>query len=474
MPDSTVKPWAGRFAGATDGAVEAFTASVHFDGRLYPYDIAGSQAHARGLQKAGMLSAEECETLVRGLQKVRDDIEAGRIEWDPALEDVHMNIEARLVDEVGEVGKKLHTGRSRNDQVATDLRLYARDAQAQLEGRVHELQCALAACAEAEAETLMPGFTHLQTAQPITLGHHLLAWYEMLRRDRARLADAHRRTGTLPLGSAALAGSGYAVDRRYVAELLGFEAVSDNSLDAVSDRDFVVETCTAISLLMVHLSRMAEEIILWASPGFGFVRLPDALCTGSSLMPQKKNPDVLELIRGKSARVCGHVQALLMLMKAQPLAYNRDNQEDKEPLFDSVDTALGCVAMLAAVVQGMEFDRERMRQAAGADYAVATDLADALVARGIAFRDAHHATGRIVAHAAERGVPLHELDAAEVRAFSTAIDAELLAGLTPRNSVEARRLHGGTAPEQVRERAAQAQTELDAGPLLKSAPGAFG
>ncbi len=465
MPDSTTKPWQGRFAQATDAQVEAYTSSVHFDGRLYPYDIQGSQAHARGLLKAGVLSEAECTTLVEGLQQVRDDLDAGRIQWDPALEDVHMNIEAQLVKAVGDVGKKLHTGRSRNDQVATDLRLYTRTAQAQLDEQLHQLQSALVTRAQAEAETVMPGLTHLQTAQPVTLGHHLLAWYEMLRRDRARLADAFQRTNTLPLGAAALAGSGYAIDRHYVAELLGFEAVSDNSLDAVSDRDFVIETCATLSLLMVHLSRMAEEIILWVSPHFKFASLPDELCTGSSLMPQKKNPDVLELVRGKSARVCGNLQAVLMLMKAQPLAYNRDNQEDKEPLFDSMDTALHSVAMLQTAVAALQFDYERMAEAAGADYAVATDLADALVARGVAFRDAHHITGQLVAHAEQQGVRLDELELAQAQTFSSVIDAELLASLTVQASVAARNLHGGTAPQQVHERVAQAQEELSTGSL---------
>ena len=404
MPESNKKPWAGRFARATDGEVEAFTVSVQFDARLYSYDIQGSQAHARGLQQAGALSAEECETLLAGLDKVRARIEAGEVEWDPALEDVHMNIESLLVAEVGEVGKKLHTGRSRNDQVATDLRLYARAAQAELDAAVLTLQSVLVERAEAEADTLMPGFTHLQSAQPVTLGHHLLAWHEMLKRDRERLVDAYRRTNRLPLGAGALAGSGYALDRKHVAGLLGFETVCDNSLDAVSDRDFVIETVATASLLMVHLSRMAEEIILWASPPFGWAILPDEYCTGSSLMPQKRNPDVLELIRGKSARVCGHLQALLMLMKAQPLAYNRDNQEDKEPLFDSVDTALACLSMLGAVVRAMEFDRARMAEAAGHGYSTATDLADALVAQGVAFRDAHRITGQIVARAIEQGM----------------------------------------------------------------------
>ncbi len=465
MPDSTAKPWAGRFAQATDSQVEAFTASVHFDQRLYPYDIQGSVAHARALRRAGVISEEECETLVEGLARTRARIDAGEVEWDPGLEDVHMNIEAMLVAEVGEVGKKLHTGRSRNDQVATDLRLYVRAEQARLDAEAHALQSILVERAEVEAETLMAGFTHLQTAQPITLGHHLLAWHEMLRRDRQRLAEAFRRANVLPLGAAALAGSGYPLDRRYVADLLGFDDLCDNSLDAVSDRDFAIETCAVLGILMVHLSRIAEEIILWASPAFGWVDLPDEHCTGSSLMPQKKNPDVLELVRGKSARVVGNLQALLTLMKAQPLAYNRDNQEDKEPLFDSLDTARACLSILGPLARAMTFDRKRLREAAAGGYSTATDLADALVARGVAFRDAHRVTGKIVAHAVERGVTLDALKLEEARRFSPAIDAELLKSLTPEQSVAARGLHGGTAPDAVRARVARAREELAAGPL---------
>ena len=465
MSDSILKPWGGRFARATDRAVEDFTASLPFDAELYAFDIRGSQAHVRGLGRAGVLDEAEQAALLAGLDAVREKLDAGAAEFDPGLEDVHMNIEALLVAEIGELGKKLHTGRSRNDQVATDLRLYARAAQEELDAAVLRLQETLVARAEAEADTVMPGFTHLQAAQPVTLGHHLLAWHEMLRRDRLRLADARARTNHSPLGAGALAGSGYALDREYTAELLGFAEPCRNSLDAVSDRDFALDTCMAAAVLMVHLSRMAEEIVLWLSPGFRFAALPDEYCTGSSLMPQKKNPDALELIRGKSARACGALQALLMLMKGQPLAYNRDNQEDKEPLFDAARTALGAVPMMAAAVGALEFDRARLRELAAAGHATATDLADALVARGVAFRDAHRVTGELVAHAAAQGKALAELTVEEARQFSAEIDAEMLAGLTAERSVAARTLLGGTAPEAVRREVARAKEELAKGSL---------
>ncbi len=465
MSDSILKPWGGRFARAPERAVEEFTSSLPFDAALYAFDIQGSQAHVRGLSRAGVLDEAEQAALLAGLDAVREKIESGAVEFDPALEDVHMNVEALLVAEIGELGKKLHTGRSRNDQVATDLRLYARAAQEELDAAVHGLQETLVARAEAEADTVMPGFTHLQAAQPVTLGHHLLAWHEMLRRDRQRLAEAHARTNHSPLGAGALAGSGYALDREYTARLLGFAEPCRNSLDAVSDRDFALDTCMAVAALMVHLSRMAEEIVLWLSPGFRFAALPDEYCTGSSLMPQKKNPDALELVRGKSARACGALQTLLTLMKGQPLAYNRDNQEDKEPLFDAARTALGAAPMMAAAVGALEFDRARMRELAAEGYATATDLADALVARGAAFRDAHRITGELVAYASERGKALAELTAAEARKFSAEIDAEMLAGLTPERSVAARTLLGGTAPEAVRREVARAKEELAKGTL---------
>ncbi|MCR4301914.1 MAG: argininosuccinate lyase, partial [Sulfuricaulis sp.] len=335
------KPWSGRFTEPTDAVVEAFTASVHFDWRLYVYDIMGSIAHAQMLAKVGVLTKKECEAIVKGLQDIEVEIDAGKFVWSEALEDVHMNIEARLIQRIGETGKKLHTGRSRNDQVATDLRLYLRDGIDVVVHAIGQLQLAILDVAEREAVTPAPGYTHLQVAQPITFGHHLLAWFEMLARDTQRLQDCRQRVNIMPLGSAALAGTSFPIDRAYAAKLLGFEAASENSLDAVSDRDFAIEFVSAAALLMMHLSRMSEELVLWSSSQFGFVELSDAYCTGSSLMPQKKNPDVPELVRGKTGRVNGHLVALLTLMKAQPLAYNKDNQEDKEPVFDTFDTVLG-------------------------------------------------------------------------------------------------------------------------------------
>ena len=444
------KPWGGRFSELTDLLVEAFTESVSFDWRLYPHDIEGSIAHARMLAKARVLKRVEAAKIIKGLQSIRRDIEAGRFRWDPALEDVHMNIEQRLTERIGEVGKKLHTGRSRNDQVATDLRLYLRAEIDKLSGLLERASTRLLDLAEREAATIMPGFTHLQIAQPVTFGHHLLAWREMLERDRARLADCRKRVNVLPLGSAALAGTVYPIDRAYTAQLLGFDAVSENSLDAVSDRDFAIEFAGACALLMVHLSRMCEELILWVSPMFGFVTLPDRFCTGSSIMPQKKNPDVPELIRGNTGRVVGGLMALLTLMKAQPLAYNRDNQEDKPTLFDTVDTVTECLHVFGELVPAIRVNREACRAAAARGYSTATDLADYLVRKGLPFREAHHAVGRTVAHAAGRGVDLAELTLDELRGFAPAIGKDVYAHLTLEGSVRARDHVGGTAPAQVR------------------------
>src|SRR5436190_5444632 len=373
------KLWGGRFGETTDRAVARFTASVDVDRRLYHHDILGSVAHVRMLAQVGVLTTKERDQIVQGLEQIESDIEAGRFAWNDELEDVHTNIEARLTERIGEVGKKLHTARSRNDQVATDLRLYVRDGIDAVRDAVKRLQQAILARAESEADTIMPGFTHLQVAQPVTLGHHLLAWFEMLERDRARLLDARARVNVLPLGAAALAGTSFPIDRAYTAKLLGFDAVAENSIDAVSDRDFAVEFVAACATLMMHLSRMSEEIILWSSPLIGFVELADAYCTGSSIMPQKKNPDVAELVRGKSARVQGHLTTLLALMKAQPLAYNRDNQEDKVAVFDTFDTTLASVEVYAGLIETASFNRHRMAHAAALGYATATDLADYLV-----------------------------------------------------------------------------------------------
>src|SRR3990170_4040031 len=403
------KPWGGRFTEPTDAGVEAFTASVGFDRRLYRQDIAGSIAHAPMLAPVGGLTAAERDALVNGLKEIEIEIEAGGFAWSAALEDVHMNIEARLTDRIGDLGKKLHTARSRNDQVATDLRLYLREGIDAADAAVERLQEAIVEVAEREAGTLMPGFTHLQIAQPVTFGHHLLAWFEMLARDRERLRDCRRRVNIMPLGAAALAGTSFPIDRDYTAKLLGFDPPAENSLDAVSDRDFVLEFVSAAALVMLHLSRMAEELILWSSSQFDFIELSDAFCTGSSIMPQKKNPDVPELVRGKSARVFGHLVALLALMKAQPLAYNKDNQEDKEPLFDTVDTVRDCTAVFAGLVAGLEPLAGPMRAAALEGHATATDLADYLVRKGVPFRDAHGVVARAVREAEAAGVNLAAL-----------------------------------------------------------------
>jgi argininosuccinate lyase len=450
QPGPRGKPWGGRFSELTDVLVEAFTESVSFDWRLYAHDIEGSIAHARMLAKVGVLTRSEASRITAGLARIRRDIEAGRLRWDPALEDVHMNIETRLIERVGEVGKKLHTGRSRNDQVATDLRLYLRSEIDKLDGLLARCGARLLDLAEREADTVMPGFTHMQIAQPVTFGHHMLAWREMLERDRARLFDCRGRVNVLPLGAAALAGTVYPIDRAYVARLLGFESVAENSLDAVSDRDFAVEFASACALLMVHLSRMCEELILWVNPLFGFVTLPDRFCTGSSIMPQKKNPDVPELIRGNTGRVVGGLVALLTLMKGQPLAYNRDNQEDKPTLFDTVDTVTECLHVFGEMIPAITVDRQACRAAAVRGYSTATDLADYLVRKGVPFRDAHHAVGSAVAHAAKKQVDLAALGLDELRRFSRAIGKDVYAVLTPEGSVRARNHVGGTAPVQVR------------------------
>ena len=455
-----VKPWAGRFNEPTDAFVEAFTASVDFDRRLYRYDIQGSIAHASMLARQGILSEAERDTIVAGLERIRERIEGGAFQWSVSLEDVHMNVESALIVDVGEVGKKLHTGRSRNDQVATDVRLYLRDEIAAVRVGIRRLQQALLDLAEREIETILPGFTHLQTAQPVTFGHHLMAWLEMLERDAERMADCARRMNVMPLGAAALAGTTYPLDRHYTAELLGFDRPAENSLDAVSDRDFAIEFCAAASILMMHLSRFSEELVIWSSAQFGFVELSDSFCTGSSIMPQKKNPDVPELVRGKSGRIFGHLIALLTLMKGQPLAYNKDNQEDKEPLFDTVDNLKGCLKVFADMVPVMRPNREAMRAAALKGYATATDLADYLVRKGLPFRDAHKVVGQAVARGIELGKDLAEFSLEELQGFSDRIDGDVFEVLTLEGSVAARNHIGGTAPEQVRAAIGRARERL--------------
>ncbi len=454
------KLWGGRFAESTDALVEAFSESVSFDQRLYRQDIAGSIAHARMLGKVKVLKAEEVDAIVEGLEAIRADIEVGDFVWSSQLEDVHMNIESALTERIGEAGKKLHTGRSRNDQVATDVRLYLRDAIDVLDAGIASLQSALVELALREADTVMPGFTHMQVAQPISFGHHMLAWFEMIARDRARLADCRQRVNILPLGSAALAGTTYPIDRAYVAEQLGFDAVTENSLDAVSDRDFAIEFTAAASILMMHLSRWSEELILWASSAFGFVNLPDRFCTGSSIMPQKKNPDVPELVRGKTGRVYGDLTTLLTLMKGQPLAYNRDNQEDKEPLFDAIDTVTASVRLFAAMLPNIQVNAERCRLAAAQGFSTATDLADYLVRKGLPFRDAHAVVGRAVQLGVKQGKDLAELSLEQLQQFSAVISEDVYAVLTLEGSLAARDHVGGTAPKQVRAAATRAKSRI--------------
>lgn len=460
--DQPIKPWGGRFSEATDAFVERFTASVGFDYRLYHHDINGSIAHATMLAGVGVLTEAERDQIIDGLEKIRAEIIAGQFAWSVSLEDVHMNIEAVLTQRIGITGKKLHTGRSRNDQVATDIRLYLRDEIDGIAKELIRLQQGLLDLAEREADTIMPGFTHLQTAQPVTFGHHLLAWFEMLQRDYGRLMDCRKRTNQSPLGAAALAGTTYPIDRAYTAQLLGFETPTENSLDSVSDRDFAIEFCAFASLLMTHLSRASEELVLWTSSQFNFIHLPDRFCTGSSIMPQKKNPDVPELVRGKTGRVNGHLVALLTLMKSQPLAYNKDNQEDKEPLFDAIDTVKDCLRAFADMVPAIQPRKENMYEAAKRGFSTATDLADYLVRKGVPFRDAHEVVGKSVAHGVATGKDLSEMTLEELRQFSAQIEADVFAVLTLEGSVAARNHLGGTAPTQVKAAVQRARAKLTA------------
>lgn len=460
MSEQTNMMWGGRFEEAVDAFVQAFTASVTFDQRMYAQDIAGSIAHATMLAKVGVLTTDEKDLIIQGLQQVKSNIETGKMTWSVAREDVHMNIESELTDAIGYVGKKLHTGRSRNDQVATDIRLYLRDAIDVLANEVRRLQSGLVTLAEREAHTIMPGFTHLQTAQPITFGHHMLAWAEMLERDHERLMDCRKRTNSLPLGAAALAGTTYPIDREYTASLLGFERVCQNSLDAVSDRDFAIEFTSVASIIMMHLSRFSEELILWTSAQFNFIHLPDRFCTGSSIMPQKKNPDVPELVRGKSGRVFGHLIALLTLMKGQPLAYNKDNQEDKEPLFDTIDTLQGSLRAFADMMPAVKVRADNTRNAALQGFATATDLADYLVKQGIPFRDAHEMVGKAVGYGVSTGKDLSEMSLDEIRQFAPNAQTDVFDVLTLEGSVAARDHLGGTAPNQVLAQVARWKKQL--------------
>ena len=464
MSDATPPPklWAGRFTEPTDALVERFTESVSVDHRIAKHDIRGSIAHATMLAAVGVLSEADRDAIVSGLEAILADVEAGAFEWRTSLEDVHMNVESALTERIGDAGKRLHTGRSRNDQAATGVRLFVREALDDVAGAVRALQGVILAIAEREADTVLPGFTHLQPAQPVTFGHHMLAWFEMLERDAERFAECRRRVNRMPLGAAALAGTPYPIDRAMTAGLLGFDGLCENSIDAVSDRDFAIELASGCALTMMHLSRMSEELVLWVSAPFGFVELGDAWCTGSSIMPQKKNPDVPELVRGKSARVIGHLNALLVLMKGQPLAYNRDNQEDKAPLFDTVDTVLDCLRVFAGMLGTLECRRERMREAARLGYMTATDLADYLVRKAVPFRDAHEAVGRAVRRAVETDRDLSEMSLEELRTFSPVVENDVFEVLTLDGSVAARNHVGGTAPTQVRAAIVRAKAKLAA------------
>ena len=460
--EETSKLWGGRFSEPTDSFVQRFTASVSFDQRMAEQDIEGSLAHAAMLSSIGVLSDEELGQINTGLEQIRGEIAGGTFNWSIELEDVHMNIEARLTELVGSAGKKLHTGRSRNDQVATDIRLYLRAAIDSTSAELSRLQTGLVTLAEEQADTIMPGFTHLQTAQPVSFGHHLLAWNEMLERDYGRLQDCRERMNECPLGAAALAGTSYPLDREHTARALGFHKPSENSLDSVSDRDFAIEFCSFAALLLTHMSRISEELVLWTSSQFNFVELPDRFCTGSSIMPQKKNPDVPELVRGKVGRVNGHLVSLLTLMKSQPLAYNKDNQEDKEPLFDTVDTVLDCLRAFADMLPAIKPNKQVMREAARRGFSTATDLADYLVGRGLPFRDAHEVVGKAVAHGVATDTDLADMSLETLQGFSADIQEDVFMVLTLEGSVAARNHHGGTAPEQVRAAARRATERIDA------------
>ena len=452
----------GRLNKAADKLVTKYTASIPFDWRLYQHDIAGSIAHAKMLAGQGIIAPKEAESIISGLKAIKAEIEQGKFQFKPELEDIHLNIEACLMDKIGEAGGKLHTARSRNDQVALDLRLWAKEAIAETRSKLKELQRALLDLAQANKEVAMPGYTHLQPAQPVLLAHHLLAYFEMLQRDIDRFGDCLKRTDVMPLGSGALGGVGYNIDREFLARELGFSEISQNSLDAVSDRDFVIEYEAAASLAMMHLSRLAEEIILWSSAEFNFIELDDAYATTSSIMPQKKNPDVAELVRGKTGRLYGHLTAMLTTMKALPLAYNRDMQEDKEGFFDCVDTLLATLEVVAGIIKTIGVKKENMKQATQRGYLLATDLADYLVKKGKAFRSAHNTVGKLVNYAAQKGKALNELSLAEYKQFSP-LFGEDARSITTETSIAARDNTGGTAPKQVNKALARARKIVSGG-----------
>ncbi len=444
------KTWSGRFNEPVSELVKKYTGSIDFDKRLAKWDIDGSLAHAEMLKRVGVLSEQDLAAIQQGMAEIIEDIKSGSLEWSLDLEDVHMNIERRLTDKIGDAGKRLHTGRSRNDQVATDIRLWLRDEITVIQDLIQGLQASLLDLAEQNVDVVMPGFTHLQVAQPVSFGHHMLAYVEMLGRDFERMVDCRKRVNRMPLGAAALAGTTYSIDRSITAELLGFEQICQNSLDAVSDRDFAIEFTAAASLVMVHLSRLSEELILWMSPRVGFIDIADRFCTGSSIMPQKKNPDVPELVRGKTGRVVGHLMGMIVLMKSQPLAYNKDNQEDKEPLFDTVDTLVDTLRIYADMMRGVTVKADNMRAAVMQGFAMATDLADYLVKKGMPFRDSHEVVARAVRFADDKGVDLSELAFVDLAQFSDLIAEDVFEHLTPEGALNARDHIGGTAPAQVR------------------------
>jgi len=454
------KPWSGRFREATDSLVESFTASIQFDRILYAYDIRGSIAHCRMLKKQKIIAPAEADSIIAGLKEIEQEIGKGKMPFSARLEDVHMHIESRLIQKIGPTGGKLHTARSRNDQVALDVSLYLRDAVIDSVRLLDRLQETLLAMAENYISASMPGFTHLQHAQPVLFAHHLMAYYEMFKRDRERMESCFARVNRMPLGAAALAGTPYPIDREYVAKLLGYPRVTANSIDSVSDRDTLIEFCSAGAVAMMHLSRFCEELIMWSSPEFQFIELPDSFCTGSSIMPQKKNPDVAELVRGKTGRVYGNLMALLTIMKALPLSYNRDLQEDKEALFDTAETLKSCLAVFTALLPKMRINEQQMRRAAHQGFTTATDLADYLAARGIPFREAHELTGRIVAACIRSGKTLPELSLAELQKFSSAIAADALAHVALDHSINSRSATGGTARQTVKKAIKKARAEL--------------
>ncbi len=449
------KPWGGRFQEPTDKDVEAFTASIHFDRRLYRQDIEGSIAHARMLASQKIITKKEEKAILSGLKMIGKDIEAGRFVFNPDDEDIHMAIEKSLISRIGKAGGKLHTGRSRNDQVSLDVRLYLRDEIRRILELLSIFKKSLTDLAKKEIKTIMPGYTHLQKAQPVLLSHHLLAYWEMIDRDEARLLDCQKRVNILPLGAAALAGTNLPIDRKQVADLLNFPAISENSMDTVSDRDFIAEFIFAACLIMMHLSRFCEDLILWSSSEFGFVEISDSFTTGSSIMPQKKNPDVAELVRGKTGRVYGHLVSLLTVLKGLPMTYNRDLQEDKEPLFDTVDTVKGCVKTLASMIRHLQFNRLRMREEAAKGFSTATDLAEYLVMKGVPFRESHGIVGRLVAYSIRSGKALHDLTLSEYRKFYQGFDEDIFACLKVENAVNAKNSLGGTAEKNVRKRLAE-------------------